>query len=93
MGNIMSSSFAPECTELKQTYDDCFNKWYSEEFLKGRGKHETNPCLKQWTLYSQCVAAHLTQDKDLQGALDQARGEAPFEAGGELISNDEVKNK
>jgi hypothetical protein len=26
----MSSSFAPECTEAKKEYDDCFNNWYTE---------------------------------------------------------------
>lgn len=30
MGNAMSSSLAPECTEAKKEYDDCFNNWYSE---------------------------------------------------------------
>lgn len=30
MGNIMSTSFAPECTKAKQQYDDCFNDWYTE---------------------------------------------------------------
>jgi hypothetical protein len=30
MGNAMSSSFAPECTEAKKEYDDCFNNWYTE---------------------------------------------------------------
>lgn len=30
MGNIMSQSIAPECTDLKKKYDDCFNGWYSE---------------------------------------------------------------
>lgn len=34
MGNIMSASFAPECTDLKTKYDSCFNEWYSEKFLK-----------------------------------------------------------
>lgn len=30
MGNIMSTSFAPECTEAKQKYDNCFNSWYTD---------------------------------------------------------------
>ncbi|OAA64666.1 mitochondrial distribution/morphology protein [Niveomyces insectorum RCEF 264] len=30
----MSASLAPECNELKERYDTCFLKWYSEEFLK-----------------------------------------------------------
>jgi hypothetical protein len=34
MGNIMSASFAPECTEAKKAYDNCFNEWYSESECK-----------------------------------------------------------
>ncbi|KAL1899158.1 Mitochondrial distribution and morphology protein 35 [Sporothrix stenoceras] len=30
----MSASLAPECNEVKEKYDTCFLKWYSEEFLK-----------------------------------------------------------
>lgn len=26
----MSASVAPECTEVKDRYDSCFLKWYSE---------------------------------------------------------------
>lgn len=88
----MSSSFAPECTTLKQEYDECFNKWYSEEFLKGRGTNERNPCINQWTRYSQCVSKHLMQDNGLNEALKQARVEAPFEAGGEIEKEKDKKS-
>lgn len=49
----MSDSFAPECTEAKKAYDNCFNIWYSEKFLKG--KSDKNECEETWKLYEACV--------------------------------------
>lgn len=49
---VMSSSVGPNCTELKQKYDNCFNKWYSEKFLKG----DTTPeCEELFKDYRACV--------------------------------------
>lgn len=48
----MSSSIGPECTELKQKYDTCFNKWYSEKFLKGDTTPECEDLFKD---YKACV--------------------------------------
>ncbi|GME77237.1 unnamed protein product [Ambrosiozyma monospora] len=90
MGNLMSTSFAPECTPLKQKYDGCFNEWYSEKFLKG--KSTTNECEDLWYEYQECVRKHMTEQK-LDKMLDDARKEAPFENGGALINPDDEKNK
>ncbi|CCF59944.1 hypothetical protein KAFR_0I01630 [Kazachstania africana CBS 2517] len=81
MGNIMSSSFAPECTELKKKYDSCFNEWYTEKFLKG--KSIENECSKEWDNYIKCVDRNLVKS-GIKPALDEARKEAPFENGGDL---------
>lgn len=48
----MSSSVGPECTELKKQYDNCFNKWYSEKFLKGDTSSECEDLFKD---YRACV--------------------------------------
>jgi TRIAP1/MDM35 family protein len=48
----MSSSIGAECTELKQKYDTCFNKWYSEKFLKGDTTPECEDLFKD---YKACV--------------------------------------
>lgn len=85
MGNVMSASFAPECTELKKKYDDCFNEWYSEKFLKG--KSIENECSEQWYSYTACVDAHLVK-QGIKPALDEARKEAPFEEGGAVKEED-----
>lgn len=41
------------CKELKKTYDDCFNSWFSERFLKG----DTNDskCASLLKVYTDCV--------------------------------------
>ncbi|AET39593.1 Mdm35p Ecym_4559 [Eremothecium cymbalariae DBVPG len=82
MGNIMSASFAPECTPLKDTYDKCFNQWYSEKFLKGRSME--NECAEQWQTYMECVETHLVK-QGIKPALDDARKEAPFENEGKPL--------
>ena len=79
MGNFMSASFAPECTELKTKYDACFSEWYSEKFLKG--KSNQNECQDVWDKYQTCVQAALVRT-GLKKTLDEAREEAPFENGG-----------
>ncbi|KAG7697954.1 hypothetical protein KL930_001616 [Ogataea haglerorum] len=79
MGNLMSTSFAPECTDLKQKYDACFNYWYTEKFLKGKSVY--NECEDLWADYKECIDIHL-QKQGIKPMLDEARKEAPFENGG-----------
>ncbi|XP_067329395.1 TP53-regulated inhibitor of apoptosis 1 isoform X1 [Anolis sagrei] len=31
------NSVGEACTELKRDYDQCFNRWFAEKFLKGEG--------------------------------------------------------
>lgn len=75
MGNIMSLSFAPECTEGKNKYDECFNEWYTEKFLKG--KSIQNECTELWDDYITCVNAALAKQK-VKPMLDKAREDQPF---------------
>jgi hypothetical protein len=51
----MSASFAPECTEAKKAYDNCFNEWYSEKFLKAKSVTNTNECEATWKVYESCI--------------------------------------
>jgi TRIAP1/MDM35 family protein len=46
-------SIGKNCTELKKQYDDCFNKWYSEKFLKGDLSEQ--PCVELFQEYKACV--------------------------------------
>ncbi len=54
-------SIGKECTELKNKYEDCFNKWYSEEFLRGR--IESNPCKYLFDDYRACILVALKERK------------------------------
>lgn len=82
MGNVMSASFATECTPLKGKYDKCFNDWYSEKFLKGESIE--NECQTEWYEYMECVQASLVK-QGIKPALDEARKEAPFENDGKPV--------
>ncbi|KAG5362592.1 Mitochondrial distribution and morphology protein 35 [Yarrowia sp. B02] len=82
------NSFAPECTKAKKEYDNCFNNWYSEKFLKGESME--NECADLWHEYEDCVKAALAK-KGVGKMIDEARKQAPFENGGKLIEEDEKK--
>lgn len=47
------NSIGEECTELKKKYDDCFNNWFSERFLKG--DHDDSVCSSIFKVYQECV--------------------------------------
>lgn len=47
-------SLAEECTPLKTQYDECFNAWFRDSFLKGRGDHE-EACGKLFRAYQKCL--------------------------------------
>nr|ADO28299.1 tp53-regulated inhibitor of apoptosis 1 [Ictalurus furcatus] len=47
------NSVGESCTELKREYDQCFNRWFTEKFLKGdRGE---DPCTEVFKKYQTCV--------------------------------------
>ena len=47
-------SLGPKCTPLKQRYEECFNAWYAEKFLKG-DLSETEPCRDLFEEYKACL--------------------------------------
>jgi TRIAP1/MDM35 family protein len=55
------NSFAPECTKAKKEYDNCFNNWYSEKFLKGESME--NECADLWHEYEDCVKVSREREK------------------------------
>ncbi|XP_075978167.1 TP53-regulated inhibitor of apoptosis 1-like [Anticarsia gemmatalis] len=67
------NSIGEECTELKKKYDDCFNSWFSERFLKG--DHDDSMCAGIFKVYQDCVKNAMKQqnidfkeiDKDVLG--------------------------
>ncbi|KAG7255325.1 hypothetical protein CRUP_035486 [Coryphaenoides rupestris] len=50
------------CTELKRKYDQCFNRWFAESFLKGARGAE--PCGDSFRRYQRCVR-RAVRDKDI----------------------------
>lgn len=66
----MSASIAPECNEIKEKYDTCFLKWYSEKYL--RGHHQTNECEELFVKYRTCLTKAL-KEKGIDTMLDEAR--------------------
>ncbi|KAI6708435.1 phosphatidylinositol N-acetylglucosaminyltransferase subunit GPI1 [Diplocarpon mali] len=81
----MSASLAPECNEMKERYDSCFLKWYSEswlpplldelystalEYLRGQGT--TDECASLFKDYKKCLTAAL-KERGIDKMLDEAR--------------------
>lgn len=63
-------SIGEKCTPLKQEYDACFNKWYTEKFLQG--KPQTNDCAEVFKKYQACVKQVL-EEKGLTKMISDAR--------------------
>ncbi|PVU98924.1 hypothetical protein BB559_001136 [Furculomyces boomerangus] len=62
-------SMGSECTPLKKEYDDCFNKWYSEKFLKGE---KTDDCQELFKKYRICINSVLAKN-NLTKMISEAR--------------------
>ncbi|KAH6615605.1 hypothetical protein B0J18DRAFT_437692 [Chaetomium sp. MPI-SDFR-AT-0129] len=68
----MSQSLAPECNEIKERYDTCFLKWYSEKYLRGIGTTDNNECAVLFKEYSTCLKGAL-KARGIDKLLDEAR--------------------
>ncbi|KAI5204264.1 hypothetical protein E4T39_03772 [Aureobasidium subglaciale] len=68
----MSASLATECNEVKERYDSCFLKWYSEKYL--RGTATSDECEPLFAKYKQCLSRAL-KDRGIDKMLDEARAD------------------
>ncbi|KAK0721505.1 mitochondrial distribution/morphology family 35/apoptosis [Apiosordaria backusii] len=68
----MSQSLAPECNELKERYDTCFLKWYSEKYLRGISTSDNNECATMFKEYNVCLKRAL-KERGIDKLLDEAR--------------------
>ncbi|TVY60876.1 Mitochondrial distribution and morphology protein, partial [Lachnellula suecica] len=66
----MSASLAPECNEKKERYDSCFLKWYSENYLRGKGTED--PCAALFKDYKHCLTSAL-KERGIDKMLEEAR--------------------
>ncbi|CAN4076755.1 unnamed protein product [Withania somnifera] len=55
------------CGQLREAYHNCFNRWYSDKFLKGEWNKEE--CVIEWKKYRDCLSQHL-DDKHLSRFLE-----------------------
>ncbi|KAJ4709016.1 Mitochondrial distribution/morphology family 35/apoptosis protein [Melia azedarach] len=62
--NSLSTS---PCANLRTAYHNCFNRWYSEKFVKGQWDKEE--CVAEWKKYRACLSEHL-DDKHLSRFLE-----------------------
>lgn len=56
------NSVGEACTDLKREYDQCFNRWFAEKFLKG--DRSGDPCTESFRKYQHCVQKAI-KDKDI----------------------------
>ncbi|KAH0625464.1 hypothetical protein JD844_014994 [Phrynosoma platyrhinos] len=56
------NSVGEACTELKREYDQCFNRWFAETFLKGEARGGGDPCVQLFKRYQLCKAI---KEKDI----------------------------
>ncbi|CAM8973006.1 unnamed protein product [Rhodiola kirilowii] len=55
------------CADLRIAYHNCFNRWYSEKFLKGLW--DKQECVIEWKKYRDCLSQHL-DDKHLSRFME-----------------------
>ncbi|OAA44636.1 glycosylphosphatidylinositol-N-acetylglucosaminyltransferase [Beauveria brongniartii RCEF 3172] len=67
----MSASLAPECNEIKERYDTCFLKWYSEKYLRGAEK-DNKECETLFKQYQTCLGVAL-KHRGIDKLLEEAR--------------------
>ncbi|KAL2608426.1 hypothetical protein R1flu_026999 [Riccia fluitans] len=57
-GEVASGQSKPgemqNCSALKMAYNECFNRWYTDKFLKGQWDKEE--CQAEWEAYRACLS-------------------------------------
>ncbi|KAK2763799.1 Mitochondrial distribution and morphology protein 35 [Arachnomyces sp. PD_36] len=66
----MAASLAPECNEIKEQYDSCFLKWYSEKYL--RDSSSADECGQLFKKYRKCMEKTL-KERGIDTMLEEAR--------------------
>lgn len=49
----MMNSIGKSCNDIKHEYDECFQMWFRDKFLKG--KMNDDVCEPLFKMYQQCV--------------------------------------
>ncbi|KAL9230410.1 hypothetical protein vseg_005766 [Gypsophila vaccaria] len=72
-----SRNSTSHCSDLRTAYHNCFNRWYSEKFVKGDWQKEE--CVAEWAKYRDCLSKHL-EDKHLSRFLEPEACAVPSSA-------------
>ncbi|KAI8123612.1 hypothetical protein FF38_09771 [Lucilia cuprina] len=76
------NSLGDDCNELKRKYDECFNLWFSERFLKG--DNDDSMCAPIFKVYQECVKKAMQEQK-----IELREIEADYSTGAEYNSKPE----
>lgn len=55
------NSLSKKCQEAKEKYDACFNKWFSDKYLKGNT--EDSECEPLFRVYQKCIKEVIAEHK------------------------------
>ncbi|XP_054568705.1 TP53-regulated inhibitor of apoptosis 1 isoform X2 [Eptesicus fuscus] len=67
------NSVGEGCTDMKREYDQCFNRWFAEKFLKGDSSGD--PCTDLFKRYQQCVQLLLSLSQLQTGKVRLAQSQ------------------
>ncbi|KAL9653933.1 hypothetical protein ABK040_014146 [Willaertia magna] len=59
------TNYDRDCPPIKEQYDNCFKRWYSEDFLAGKKTDVQKVCATPYVDYQKCVKLSL-KEKDLE---------------------------
>lgn len=54
------NSIGKDCNDLKRSYEECFNSWFSDQFLRGQ-RHDA--CSILFKEYQSCVKKAIQEKK------------------------------
>ncbi|KAG2379596.1 hypothetical protein C9374_006713 [Naegleria lovaniensis] len=78
-GNVTKHTFnvdlTKECPKLEETYKSCFNDWYTNVFLKGKGLE--NGCRNEWEDVKACMMI-LVNEKSLEISVEKGEKETEW---------------
>ncbi|MES1918296.1 hypothetical protein MHBO_000283 [Bonamia ostreae] len=55
------------CPKLKEVYENCYRKWLSDSFLKGKATQIG--CEEEYSRYQKCIKDFMLTDKSLKEEL------------------------
>ena len=90
MGSNLSAPvpvFAKECSKLNDKFNECSDKWYKGEFLKGESTE--NPCSFLFQEFAQCINVALLL-KDFKSIEEFQEGDLPDDIN-EFIQENNIK--